>query len=414
MAIFVVLSQKVTIDSLTVKNAAMWAVVNMETDGLTIRNLVVDSTHGSTRDGIDIVDCHDVLVEGCTVSSEDDAICLKSGVARGVDNVTVRNSHVMTAGVANALKIGTATYGNFTNITFDTIDVQHADKAAMAVESVDGADIQNVVFRNITFKDVGTPFFVLIGDRGDRPADAPRKIGSVDGVRFENVTGDGVRHDWGSVISGLSQGGQTYLVKNVAFQDVHVTARGGVGSVPAVPPEYAGQYPDPNLWGQVPAAGVFFRHVDAVSFTRSTIDVGANDARPMFALVDVAGFAPPTCDVTFTVRTAVGAPDFDPTTEGFRVLGATTAPAGIGALSTDPLGAWKIANPSVTLVKTTSDTSGRYRYTGHAEIPQGATIEWKTIVGEAAAVRYERQALGNRANAIPVATTASIDVDWQN
>src|SRR5262249_51868534 len=156
-------------------------VVNMETDDLVIRNITVDSTHGGTRDGIDVVDGRHVLIEGCTVKSEDDSICLKSGVARGLDDVIVRNSHVLQSGVANGLKLGTASVGAFTNITFDGIDVRGVEKAAMAVESVDGAKIENVVFRNITFHDVGTPFLVLLGDRGIR---APRTVGSVNGLRF--------------------------------------------------------------------------------------------------------------------------------------------------------------------------------------------------------------------------------------
>ena len=59
-------------------------------------------------------------VEGCTIKSEDDSICLKSGVARGVDDVTIRNCHVLQSGVANSLKLGTASYGGFSNITFDS------------------------------------------------------------------------------------------------------------------------------------------------------------------------------------------------------------------------------------------------------------------------------------------------------
>jgi Glycosyl hydrolases family 28 len=414
MAVFIVLSQNVTIEDVTVKNSAMWGLVNMETDNLTIRGVTVDSTHGSTRDGMDIVDCHHVLVENSTVSSGDDSFCLKSGVARGVDDVTIRNSKVLTSGVANALKLGTASYGAFTNITFDTIDLQHADKAAMAVESVDGSLIQNVVFRNITFHDVGTPFFVLIGDRGVRPARAPRKIGTIDGVRFESITGDTVRHDWGAIVSGLSQGGQEYKVSNVVFQDVKVTMRGGLTTVPVDPPEYKGEYPDPNLWGESPASGVYLRHADGVTFTNTAIDVSPADARPLTVAVDVTNFAAPACDVTFTVRTDLNAPAYDPGTDAFRILGRTTPPTGIGTLAADAISDWKATLPGLNLVQTTSDPTGRFRFTGHASFPQGATLDFKTVVGEGAALRYERVRAGNRQLVVPVAPTATVDIDWEN
>ena len=243
IAMFVVQGNGVTLDGITVRSSAMWSVVQMETDNLAISNFTVDSQQGSTRDGIDIVDCHHVTIDNANISSEDDSICLKSGVARGVDDVKVTNSHIHTSGVANALKIGTATYGSFTNITFDTIDVAHADKAAMAVETVDGSPISNIVFRNITYQDVGTPFFLIVGDRGVRPANTPKIIGSIDGVTFQNITGSGGRHNWGSVVSGLSQNGTTYPISNLTFDNVHVTLQGNVSNIPATPPEYSGEYP---------------------------------------------------------------------------------------------------------------------------------------------------------------------------
>ncbi len=195
----------------------------------------------------------------------------------------------------------------------------------MAVESVDGSLIKNVTFRNITFHDVGTPFFVLIGDRGVRPDFTPRKIGTIDGVRFENITGDGVRHDWGAIVSGLSQGGQVHRVSNVVFQDVKVTMRGGLTSVPADPPEYHGEYPDPNLWKETPSSGVYLRHADGVTFTRTAIGVAPSDARPLTVAVDVTRLTAPQCDVTFTLHAATPR-----RTGAVRILGRTTAPAGIG------------------------------------------------------------------------------------
>jgi hypothetical protein len=293
MAVFIVQGNGVTIQDLTIQNSAMWTLVNMETDNLTISGVTVHSTQGSTRDGIDIVDCHHVNVSNVSVTSEDDSICLKSGLARGVDDVTVQNSHVLSSGVANGLKLGTASYGPFTNITFDTIDVHHADKSAMAVESVDGAQIQNVAFRNISYDDVGTPFFLLVGDRGDRPAGAPRLVGSIQGVQFQNIMGGSVRHNWGSIASGLEEQGNVYAISDVSFQNVNVTMAGGVSSVPQVPAEYAGQYPDPNLWGNVPAWGLFLRHVRGLTFSNSTVELASTDVRPEFYSIDVDGFTPP-------------------------------------------------------------------------------------------------------------------------
>ena len=289
MAIYTALSSNVTIANVHVKNAAMWGVVNLEADHLWIHDVVIDTPLSGNRDGIDVVDCHHVLIEDVTVTSEDDSICLKSGTARGVDDVLVRRVHVIRSIVANALKMGTASYGAFTRVTFEDVTIDSADKAAMAVESVDGALIADITFRRIHFKDVGSPFFVLLGDRGTTPVGAVHRVGSVDGVRFEDIVGTSTRHTWGSPISGTqTKDGVVHRLENIAFTNVTMTVLGGLGSTPRDPPEYAGQYPDPNLWGDTPGFAWFVRHANGVTFDHA-VATTSKDARRAMETRDVTG-----------------------------------------------------------------------------------------------------------------------------
>jgi len=71
MAVFTALSRYVRIENIRVRNAATWAVVNLEVEHLAIRGIDVDSPLGPTHDGIDIVDGHDVLIENRTVNDRD-------------------------------------------------------------------------------------------------------------------------------------------------------------------------------------------------------------------------------------------------------------------------------------------------------------------------------------------------------
>jgi polygalacturonase len=289
MVFFAAVGDHITIQDVTIRNAAMWALVNMEVDDLTIDHVTIDSLLSGNRDGMDVVDCHHVTIQNSTISSEDDSICFKSGVRRGVDDVTVKNCHVVKSVVANALKLGTASYGSFTNVTFDTVTIDAADKAAMAVESVDGADVSSIVFRNITFQNVGSPVFILLGDRGQTPANDVHKVGTVDGILFSSVMGQNMRYHWASPISGATlPDGSTHRLQNVTFDNVRITNKGGMTSVPPDPPEYAGQYPDPNLWGDMPAFGYFVRHADGVTFTNSAPGVSPGDARKGIELRDAA------------------------------------------------------------------------------------------------------------------------------
>ncbi len=291
MPIYITQSSKVTIENIKVKNAAMWSIVNLETDDLIIRNVKIHSTLSGNRDGIDLVDCHRVLIEDSEITSEDDAICLKSGTARGVEDVVVRNSKVLKSTTSNGIKFGTASVGKFKNIIFDAMTIENVDKAAIAVESVDGADISNIVFRNIQFHNAGSAIFVLLGKRGNPP-----KVGTIDEIVFENITGDQMQHTWGSAISGVklrpawyAPRSLRYAPKNLVFRNIHIVTLGeqdGLSERPS-PPEYDGQYPDPDLWGDLPASGFYFRHVDQVSLENVLIEASPDDARPVIVKEDV-------------------------------------------------------------------------------------------------------------------------------
>ncbi len=285
MAIFIALSQNLTIENLKVINAGMWSVVSFETDHVVMRSVTVHSPNGPTRDGIDIVDGHHVLIEDSTIFSEDDAICLKSGSPKGVYDVIVRNCQILQSSVANALKLGTASTGYFRKILFENIDIRGADKAAMAVESVDGADINDVQFHNIGFRNVGSAFFVLLGARGE-----VAKMGSIQNVSFSDIVGT-TKHTWGSAVSGSIVKGKTYELKNVSFTNVNIKSLNPLSTIPADPAEYVGQYPDPNLWGNLPAFGFYLRHANIVNFDRVRMHSATSEARPVSFRQDVTNFS---------------------------------------------------------------------------------------------------------------------------
>ena len=260
MAIFTALSSNVSIEGVTVRNAATWAVVNLEVRHLVIRGITVDSPHGPTHDGIDVVDGHDVLIEDNTITAGDDGICLKSGSATGLRDVVVRRNRILGAGVANGLKLGTATVGPMRDILFEDIGIQDAQAAAMAIESVDGGEVSNLTFRRITVSDVGTPVFMLLGARGKA------SVGAIHDVRFETIRGDGLRYPWGALLSGAPpDAAGRHDLQAITFRDVAIAYRGvGTASGPHVFasgateaarfPFYAGGYPDAKFIFATPAA----------------------------------------------------------------------------------------------------------------------------------------------------------------
>ena len=288
------LAQNLTVQNLYLRKGAVWSLVSMESDHVVINNINLQSNY-ITHDGIDIVDGTDITVENSAVNAGDDAMCLKSGVRRGIDTMVVKDS-VFTGnnGGSNGIKVGTATYGAFANITIEDTWVKDVQYAAMAIESRQGADIEGMAFERVEFSNTGGAFFVYLAQQSTtHPIGDVPKLGSIDNVSFTDITGS--TSSWahslhqGSLITGHIFNGTTYPITNLSFTRVAVTYDGGLSTVPGAPPEaMPDQYPESNMFGDLPAWGYYLRHVAGVTFDSCTTTVASPDARPEIVTDDVA------------------------------------------------------------------------------------------------------------------------------
>jgi hypothetical protein len=295
MLVWAVLSTHVTVRNLYVRKGAVWSLVSMESDHVLFDNINLQSNN-ITHDGIDVVDGSDITVQHVAVDAGDDAMCLKSGVRRGIDTMVVRDS-VFTGnnGGSNGIKVGTATYGAFKHVTFEDCVVKDVQYAAMAVESRQGADIADMAFDRIQFSNTGGAFFVYLAQQSTtHPVGDVPKLGSIDGVSFTDITG--ATGSWassphqGSLITGQIYNGVTYDITNLSFTRAAVQFDGGLSTVPGAPVEaMPDQYPESNMFGDLPAWGYYLRHVQGVAFDACTTSVAAADARPMIVTDDVSG-----------------------------------------------------------------------------------------------------------------------------
>jgi polygalacturonase len=279
IALWTALCTNVNIHDINIVDASMWTLVNMQSDFLTISNVTInDDGLGLNRDGCDVVDCWHVTIANCTIDSGDDSICLKSGNSRGVNDVLVKNCTI-TKSQSNGLKFGTASTGH---ITIQDCTVLNTAHSAMAVESVDGGAISAVTFQRINFSGCQNAIFIVLGSRSGAA------VGSVNGITFRDIAGSALSDTRGCPISGELLNGVTYRLKNLLFDNVAISYKGGVGPVPAAPAEYAGQYPENTMWGNLPAYGYYLRHATGVTFTNCFASVAPADARPWLATNDVA------------------------------------------------------------------------------------------------------------------------------
>ncbi len=283
MTVWTVLSDHVTIQNIYVRLSAMWTIVPMETDNLLIKNVLLNVDTGITHDGIDIVDCHHTVVQDCTVVTGDDSFVPKTGIRRGVDDLVIKDCFTAHAG-SNSYKFGTASYGAFKNALIQDCYAKNAQFAAMVLMSRNGAEVENINFSRIEFSNTGEAFFVFLGQQPGHPDGDVDKFGYIKNVHFTDILcsqDNSINQIVGSNITGHFYNGNTYRIEDLFFTNCNITFKGGRNSIPPQPPEWnSSQYPEVNLWGDLPAYGYYLRHVDGVTFTNCVSRLNGADARP--------------------------------------------------------------------------------------------------------------------------------------
>jgi polygalacturonase len=305
-AISLKLSRNVTLRDLTIHRAGHFALLATGVDNLTIDNLRVDTN----RDGFDIDSCRNVRVSNSTVNTpNDDAIVLKSsyalGTPRATENVTITNCQVsgydegtLLDGtfkrtqelapdrdrVTGRIKFGTESNGGFKNITISNCVFDRS--RGLALETVDGGFIEDVVVTGITMRDVTTaPLFLRLGRRMRGPEGTP--VGAIRRVRISNVVVSDADPRFASIIAGLPG----HPIEDVSLSDIRILYKGGGTRAQAwlEPPERETNYPEPSMFGELPAYGFFIRHARGVEMTNVSVGFMLADLRPAFHLEDVRG-----------------------------------------------------------------------------------------------------------------------------
>lgn len=272
-------SKNIVVSDITMIDPACWTQVYIESDGIVIRNVKVHTGNLTpNRDGIDIVDCHNVLIENCDIKSEDDGICFKSGSEYGCKNVIVRNCVLdkLNVNAGNCFKLGTDGLGSFMNFEVSGLTLKNAHQnSAIAIESMDGAVIDNINISDCEISNSGQAIFILLADRKRTVPDRKPRIGSISNIHFKNINGKGFTKQYPSIITGI----KGHNIQNVIFENVNLEVKGGVKTTNQTVMEYDGKYPEGSKFGNTNAYGFFIRHTDQVEFINCNITSELPDAR---------------------------------------------------------------------------------------------------------------------------------------
>jgi len=293
----------VTLRDISILHGGHFAILATGVDNLTIDNLKIDTN----RDAIDVDCCRNVHISNCSVNSPwDDGICLKDsyglGYARSTDHVTITNCYV-TGGYEEGtmldatykrfspeskvprngrIKFGTESNGGFRNVTVSNCVIE--DCRGIALESVDGAVLEDIAITNVTMRDiVDVPFFIRLGSRMRGPADTP--MGQLRRVLISNVVVSNCASRQATLITGIPG----HSIEDIRLNNILVLHKGGGTKEDAAiqPPELENAYPDPNRFGVLPAHGFYIRHVNGIEMRDVEVRTMQPDARPGFVLEDV-------------------------------------------------------------------------------------------------------------------------------
>lgn len=285
MALYVAYSNNVKVTNIDIANSAMWDFVILECNVVVVDGININtSAYGVNKDGIDICDSHDVKITNSTILCQDDAICPKSGSAKGVRNMTIKNVTI-NGTTGNKIKFGTLTYGGFIDCLLQDIAINGSGRGglcAISLQGLDGADFSNITFDKINLQTSANAFFLLhsAGKRGHRPKGAPAKIGGISDIKFSNLDFRNITDNVGSCISGINLDDTVYKIKNITFDNVKVNSfKGGAVSIPDTPGEYKGNYPEYSVFGMLPAWGYYIRYASGINFINCTQTVVPADKR---------------------------------------------------------------------------------------------------------------------------------------
>jgi polygalacturonase len=289
----------------TLYHGGHFAILATGVDNWTCDNLKIDTN----RDGIDFDCCQNVRVSNCSVNSpNDDGICPKSsyglGYNRPTENITITNcqvsgfdegtfldgtrargkNHVFGNGPTGRIKCGTESNGAFRNITISNCVFEYC--RGLALESVDGALMEDITVSNITMRDiVNAPIFIRLGARLRGPDGT--KVGTAKRIKIDNVVAHNVAAQSGILIAGLANAS----IEDLALSNIFIDYVGGGTKEQGdrVVPEYEQEYPEPSRFGIIPAWGLWARHVKNFDLHHVEFRSAADDLRPTIILDDVNG-----------------------------------------------------------------------------------------------------------------------------
>lgn len=287
-------SQDITVEGLTMKNSPFWMQRYFHCDRVRLSGLTIYNHSNLNNDGIDIDGCHDVVIDNCIIDSSDDALVLKSEGARAVEDVVITNC--ILSSHATPLKCGTGSIGGFKRITISNIVIRPSKSKEMHhvleawgglsgidLLNVDGGVMEDILIDNVVIHGTETPIFIKLGNRHSgwdgKPEATP---GLTRNISISNL----IARDCGPIASAITgyPGNPVHDVR-LSNIDISMRGKGPAGAAMEPVPEHSDRYPYNRMFGSdLPAYGLFLRHVNGLRVDNVRLSYGGTEERPALHL----------------------------------------------------------------------------------------------------------------------------------
>ena len=309
--------RNVRVEGVTLRNGGTWTLYCLRCDGVVYRRVKVWAHVNHCEDGMDIAS-RNVLVEDCSIDSDDDALAFKTPEPDVVvENVEVRNCRLASG--CNSIHLGTESFGTLRNVSIHDCVVAPPSArgrfdwrreapgvteyltglCGISIMCMDGERLEDVTIRNLEMEGPMTPVFIRFDRRHEAQPGRPACL--------RNVLIENVRATARSRVACAITGVPGLRPSGIVLRNVDLTLPGGGTAADfgtPVPEKERGTGAPASLMFDhlpMPAYGFYVRHADGVRFENVKTRYASREERPAVFVDDA--------DVAFDAACAFAAPE---------------------------------------------------------------------------------------------------------
>lgn len=283
----------VRVRDVTLTNPASFTTLFVGCSDVYIDNVRVRSRATGNGDGFDFDGCQRVRISNCDLDTGDDTIGLKSMIPdRPVEDFVITNCILSSSWAA--VRLGPESFRDMRHIAVSNCVFRNC-RDGFKIQSCEGAVMERLLFSNIVMENVLRPFFVTLNAFSMSRHAPPGRVTvgqlrdmhatNIRAVVPKNPTGHGYEQP---CVAFAGYPGR--FIEDISISGFDLTMPGGGTEEQARRfdiPELLDEekyYPEAvNFEGELPASGIYLRHVRGVRLTDCRITTAAPDARAYIA-----------------------------------------------------------------------------------------------------------------------------------